>query len=374
MNPTLYKNVKKHERLGVDYLLKNGYKIEDININSGVSSPGTPDIITTNDNQYWEVKVINPGSVVQFTGAQLFMDKDTNILIFKKNGKFIESIKFCEMLNNDLKYRSRFSFNLNANDALHIHRNLGMYKCDYDNMLPRFGMSYKVSKMFESTFSSVNTSVSTDTYVLPEKDNQNEDQSNGTFFKLDILFGRFEYYINDEIVGDIYKPFVSNNITIRMAGSIYTKKLIDCLKTISNTPYHKYGDKRSELSFDIGGFKKSMHRLFNPIVFINDTPVADLSDGDNLTIKAIGGSEIETIVKCSEFASAQLEYQRVVNTFRYIISECNDINNQCITQLNNIETEFMDKLKNMYRNTSYKLADIYINEVENDIFRRMDNI
>ncbi len=92
-------NGGRHETLGIEYLLSRGYNIKDIYITGR-----TPDIITTNDNQGWEIKFVSSGTLY-FTVSQLYMTDDTNILVFKYDqlySQFREPIviaKFIDILS-----------------------------------------------------------------------------------------------------------------------------------------------------------------------------------------------------------------------------------------------------------------------------------
>lgn len=367
--------IHKHEMLGINYLISKGYKSEDIRINSGIGTPtGTPDLTTLNDNREWEVKRITAGLVIEFTSAQLCMDPDTNILIFEHNGDFIESIKFDKILKDATQYRSRFSFNLGLDDALSTQGHLGIDKCDYINILRRFGMFHRTTRTFEDNFSSLNIAVSTDTYISPDKDKENqiEDVANGTFIKLkDMNMGNaMEYYINDDFVGSSCNIFDDGDIlTVRVAGSYYTKLITKQLKDMSNTVHqHMFGDKRSEFSFTLKHFPNSKCDIFTPVVFINDEYVGNLSDGDDLIIKVTGGSEINTLARCFEFAAAELQLERIVNTLRYINSERKHINSKSlIPRPDMIETEFVNKIKYMYNNALHNLMYIEYKEEQNNV-------
>ena len=366
--------IPKHEMLGINYLVSIGYKQKDIRINSGgdYTTTGTPDLTTLSDNQYWEVKRILPGMMLSFTSAQLSMDEDTNILVFKKNGDFVESIKFGYIIKDATHYRSKFAFNLGINDALTVQEHLGIDKCDYNNILRRFGMFHRNTRTFGGNFSSMNITMSTDIDHI-------FDLSGGTFIKLkDECMGYpLYYYVNDEFVGSSCDRFDHGDgdiITIRVSGINSTKILIEWLKDVSNTVYqHKFGDKSDEFSFTLNNFPNDEHYVFNPVVFINDVYVADLSDGDTFTIKATGADEICTLARCFEFAAAELEMQRIVNTLRYINSERNGINNGIIGSLippivsrqDIVEEEFVSKMEYIFNDALHNLMCIECKEYYN---------
>lgn len=97
----------RHERPGIKYLLSIGYKIKDIYITNR-----SPDIITKNDNQGWEIKFVRSGRLY-FTANQQCMKRDTNILVFDNNNSWpIDIIKFADILSG--RYY-RYSFRKDNN-------------------------------------------------------------------------------------------------------------------------------------------------------------------------------------------------------------------------------------------------------------------
>jgi len=113
----------RHEDIGVEYLLKNGYKIEDIKINNSIYElVGIPDI-TTIDDKDWEVKVII-GNNIKFTYRQfLYFTDDTNILIFKKKNieyECVEHIKW-KQLKYDVRYNVNIEILVTIDEAEILH-------------------------------------------------------------------------------------------------------------------------------------------------------------------------------------------------------------------------------------------------------------
>lgn len=97
----------RHERPGIKYLLSMGYKIKDIYITNR-----SPDIITKNDGQGWEIKFVKSGRLY-FTANQLCMERDTNILVFDNNNSdHIDIVKFADILSG--RYY-RYSFGKDNN-------------------------------------------------------------------------------------------------------------------------------------------------------------------------------------------------------------------------------------------------------------------
>lgn len=93
-------NKHKHELKGIKYLIDNEYKSEDIKINIikgayDIEGNGISDLITT-DNKQWEIKVLQSIlSRIVFTSTQFKKFNDNvNILLFKRNGDFLDIIKF----------------------------------------------------------------------------------------------------------------------------------------------------------------------------------------------------------------------------------------------------------------------------------------
>lgn len=106
-------NKHKHELKGIKYLIDNEYKSEDIKINIikgayDIEGNGIPDLITT-DNKQWEIKVLQSIlSRIVFTSTQFKKFNDNvNILLFKRNGDFLDIIKFWDIkrsINNKNNY------------------------------------------------------------------------------------------------------------------------------------------------------------------------------------------------------------------------------------------------------------------------------
>lgn len=116
-------NNKHHENLGINYLLKLGYKEENIRSNywSGDGESGKPDLTTIDDNKNWEIKVTR-GNIVIFTSGQLiYMANDDNVLIFSefKKDEPIDIVTFGDILDGkyDDKYKFIFDFNLDISWA-----------------------------------------------------------------------------------------------------------------------------------------------------------------------------------------------------------------------------------------------------------------
>lgn len=110
-------NNKPHENLGINYLLKLGYKGENIRSNywPGSGESGKPDLTTIDDNKNWEIKVTR-GSTVMFTSDQLVhMANDDNILIFSefKKDEPIDIATFGDILDGKYDNRYKFIFNFN---------------------------------------------------------------------------------------------------------------------------------------------------------------------------------------------------------------------------------------------------------------------
>lgn len=105
-------NRRSHENLGVNYLLKLGYKDDDIIINvyPGSGKSGMPDLTTKNDNINWEVKLA-VGQIVTFTFQQLVnMQDDDIVLIFSSYNKSepVDVIKFGDILDGKYDYKYKF--------------------------------------------------------------------------------------------------------------------------------------------------------------------------------------------------------------------------------------------------------------------------
>lgn len=101
----MYSKKYPHANIGIKYLIKIGYKIEEIH--PTYRGNGCPDIITFRNNEtlYWEVKLISGAKNIFFTKDQIIlMEKDTTILIFRKGQKDIdpiEIIRFRDLLNSE---------------------------------------------------------------------------------------------------------------------------------------------------------------------------------------------------------------------------------------------------------------------------------
>lgn len=356
--------IHKHEMMGVNYLLKNGYNIEDIKINSGgiaLTPSGTPDISTTDGQQFEVKRVIS--EVLEFTAAQVHMNDDTNILVFNNDRRFVDNIKFGKILRDETKYKARFKINMDVHTALSYTN-----KCDYTNALTRFGLNHKRSRTFDY-LNFLNVEVSTDTRLLDDDD----DDGSGTYMKLTDKGGsRIEYYVNGEIVGSTNNNlFGGDTFTIRTSGTARTNTLIYWLKYASNTP-NKYGDKRDVYIFDGIGINHDKPIVFNTVCFINDIYVADLSHGDNLTIKTIGGSEYNTIKQCFNFASIELEHQMIVNSMRLIYKRQRyyemgpDYMSVEYSELYNKYIEVMHKLLDIELQDDEQLSRLIYNEIEKE--------
>ena len=103
---------REHENLGVNYLLKLGYKDDDIIINvyPGSGESGVPDLTTESDNINWEVKLA-VGQTITFTSQQLMnMRDDDIILIFSSYHKSdpVDVVKFGDILEG--KYDNKYKF------------------------------------------------------------------------------------------------------------------------------------------------------------------------------------------------------------------------------------------------------------------------
>ena len=101
----------KHENTGINHLNKMGYNNEDIvtNVCGSTTISGTPDLTTINNNQYWDIK----NKVDNFTSAQVNMPEETNVLLLNSKDNLIENITFLDLLSDEMKYKTRSSFDQN---------------------------------------------------------------------------------------------------------------------------------------------------------------------------------------------------------------------------------------------------------------------
>lgn len=104
-----------HFKIGIDYLIKIGYRRQDIKVNNWGDIRerlGKPDITTINDGKNWEVKEVNTRSkIIYFTEAQKEkMNREDIILIFSKDNRDfpVDIIIFGDIL--DRKYDNRYKF------------------------------------------------------------------------------------------------------------------------------------------------------------------------------------------------------------------------------------------------------------------------
>lgn len=123
--------IVSHTQLGIEYLMKIGYKEEEISTSwypkncERYRNSCRPDIITKTDCKGWEVKLIIGKSKIEITQNQfLYMDSDINVLIFGKNG-FIDVIKMGELLNSEnSKYDIRIVFRTNLRTGCEIRNEI----------------------------------------------------------------------------------------------------------------------------------------------------------------------------------------------------------------------------------------------------------
>ena len=125
-----------HANLGISYLLKLGYKNDNIIINvwPGSGKSGMPDLTTKNDNINWEIKLA-VGQTITFTFQQFANMKEGDIvLIFSSYHKSdpVDVIKFGDILDGKYDHKYKFVVNLvldisSATIVIEYLTNIGYY-------------------------------------------------------------------------------------------------------------------------------------------------------------------------------------------------------------------------------------------------------
>lgn len=118
-----------HAQLGIEYLMKIGYKEDEILTsgipeNCGYDRNCRPDIITKTDCKGWEVKFLIGKKILITENQFLYMEPYVNILIFGKDG-FMDIIKMEELLNiENQKYDIRIVFRTNLRTGYEIRNEI----------------------------------------------------------------------------------------------------------------------------------------------------------------------------------------------------------------------------------------------------------
>lgn len=124
--------ISTHEQLGIEYLKRIGYEEGEIFLNGFPedcmyeSENCRPDLITK-DGKGWEVKFVN-NYVIQITDKQfIYLNHDTNVLIFDKKdkGKLTERIRFGDLIDiKNYRYNIKVVFSVDMSTAYMVKESM----------------------------------------------------------------------------------------------------------------------------------------------------------------------------------------------------------------------------------------------------------